>query len=195
MPWSYVKDTPLRFSPTFQAASSESLSLWNVGFPHDIFWVMTIFPLDFCPRKSHPFLWFLLHLYSRSAPFSAELSGKIQTHLQIPLFIKISIWMSHVPLHPKSLNLSLSLHLLLSLLNPHFRQWCLSVPFLNSPHSLTHSLSHVSVRSPSPLRSLYFRPPSFPTWPFLQISHVSSCGRIHAVPLPILFLHGICLGL
>ena len=71
--------------------SSESVRLWNVGFPPDIFWAITIFSLGSCPRKSHPFQWFLFHLYSRPDPFCGKLSLKIQVHLQISFFIKIFI--------------------------------------------------------------------------------------------------------
>lgn len=105
-----------------------SLSLLNVRFSHDILWAITIFSLGSGhPRKSHPLLWFLLHLYSISAPSIAELSPKLQMHLQIHLFINISIWMSLSPSSSKCLNLSLSLHLHLSLPNLCFCQCSLSL--------------------------------------------------------------------
>lgn len=165
-----------------------SLSLLNVRFPHDILWAITIFSLGSGhPRKSHPLLWFLLHLYSISAPSIAELFPKLQMHLQIHLFINISIWMSLSPSSSKCLNLSLSLHLHLSLPNLCLCQCSLSLsrcPRFTFSQLLPTTNQSITYPSPTPLASLYFRPPSFSNWPFLHISLFLPAGGFVQFPCP-----------
>lgn len=72
---------------------------------------------------------------------------------------------------------------------------CPWVPFFQLLPTSNQYINQPPIKSPSPLVSLYFMPLSFPSWPFLQISHISSCWRIRAILLPLLCLYVMYLGL
>ena len=133
--------------------------------------------LDITPSATQQDLIALLHWYSWSAPFRAGLSPKIQMHLQLPLFNKISIWLAHDPSSSKCLNLTIGIRA------------SESTPSLHLSAQDCPSISHVSIPQDPHLPCHHFISGHhhFPNglsfnFPCLLFRECACCASAHAFP-------------